>query len=101
MIEKLRGSYDYILIDSAPVGMVSDTFMLARVSDATVYVTRANYTTTSSSAGQNSSEKSASDSKKPMACSHWAAGAVKYVRLCADTVAVVAGVIAFYFTFSP
>ena len=45
MIEKLRGSYDYILIDSAPVGMVSDTFMLARVSDATVYVTRANYTT--------------------------------------------------------
>lgn len=48
-------------------------------------------TPTSSSAGQNSSEKSASDSKKPMACSHWAAGAVKYVRLCADTVAVVAG----------
>ncbi|MDE7144518.1 MAG: hypothetical protein K2N76_06935, partial [Muribaculaceae bacterium] len=27
------------------VGMVSDTFLLARVSDATIYVTRADYTT--------------------------------------------------------
>lgn len=41
----LRERYDYIIIDSAPVGMVSDSFMLARVSDATIYVTRANYTT--------------------------------------------------------
>ncbi len=38
--------YDYIIVDSAPVGMVSDTFALDRVADATVYVCRANYTTT-------------------------------------------------------
>lgn len=41
----LRQSYDYIIIDSAPVGMVADTFSLARISDATIYICRANYTT--------------------------------------------------------
>lgn len=41
-----RGIYDYIVIDSAPVGMVSDTFALNRFANATVYVCRANYTTT-------------------------------------------------------
>ena len=45
MFRQLRERYDYIIIDSAPVGMVSDTFSLARVADATVYVCRANYTT--------------------------------------------------------
>ncbi len=45
MFRLLREHYDYIIIDSAPVGMVSDTFSLARVADATVYVCRANYTT--------------------------------------------------------
>ncbi len=45
LFEQLRGMYDYIIIDSAPVGMVSDTLSLVRVSDATVYVCRANYTT--------------------------------------------------------
>lgn len=42
--EELRRLYDYIVVDSAPVGMVSDTFSLNRISDATVYVTRVNYT---------------------------------------------------------
>jgi len=45
LFAKLRTMYDYIVVDSAPVGMVSDTFSLTRVSDATVYVCRANYTT--------------------------------------------------------
>ncbi|MCH5347611.1 MAG: polysaccharide biosynthesis tyrosine autokinase [Muribaculaceae bacterium] len=45
LMERLRGMYDYILLDSAPVGMVSDTFSLVRISDATVYVCRANYST--------------------------------------------------------
>lgn len=40
----LRKDYDYIIIDSAPIGMVSDTFSLARISDTTIYVCRANYT---------------------------------------------------------
>ena len=45
MVGELRSSYDYIIIDSAPVGMVSDTFAMGELADATVYVTRANYTT--------------------------------------------------------
>lgn len=43
MFEELRGMYDYIIVDTAPVGMVSDTFTLDRIADATVYVTRVNY----------------------------------------------------------
>lgn len=45
LFEKLRDMYDYIIVDSAPVGMVSDSLSLVRISDATVYVCRANYTT--------------------------------------------------------
>lgn len=40
---KLREEFDYIIIDSAPVSQVTDTLILNRVSDATVYVCRANY----------------------------------------------------------
>ncbi len=40
----LREHFDYIIVDSAPVGMVSDTFSLNRVIDTTVYLFRANYT---------------------------------------------------------
>ena len=47
MMAELRERYDYIIIDSAPVGMVSDTFTLDRLADATVYVVRANYTSRS------------------------------------------------------
>ncbi|MDE5970348.1 MAG: polysaccharide biosynthesis tyrosine autokinase [Muribaculaceae bacterium] len=45
LFEYLAGIYDYILIDSAPVGMVSDTFTLDRIAQATIYVLRANKTT--------------------------------------------------------
>lgn len=47
LLAELRGRYDYIVIDSAPVGMVSDTFTLDRLADATIYVVRADYTTRS------------------------------------------------------
>lgn len=43
LFQILRDKYDFIIVDSAPVGMVSDTFVLDRVADATVYVCRANY----------------------------------------------------------
>lgn len=43
LIAKLRDEFDYIIIDSAPVGVVSDTFVLSRTADATVYVVRENY----------------------------------------------------------
>ena len=40
----LREQYDVIIVDSAPVAQVSDSFALDKYSNATVYVTRANYT---------------------------------------------------------
>ncbi len=44
LIKELKGVYDYIVIDTAPVGAVSDTYLLDRVADVTIYVCRANYT---------------------------------------------------------
>ena len=40
LIAGLKQSFDYIIIDSAPVGVVSDTFQINRVVDNTVYVSR-------------------------------------------------------------
>ncbi|MDE6528961.1 MAG: polysaccharide biosynthesis tyrosine autokinase, partial [Muribaculaceae bacterium] len=54
LFEKLRGMYDYIIVDSAPVGIVSDTLSLVRISDATIYVCRVNYTTRRDIASLNS-----------------------------------------------
>ena len=42
--EMMRNSYDYVIVDTAPIGMVSDTFHLSKYADATVFVCRANYT---------------------------------------------------------
>ena len=44
LFQDLREHYDVIIVDSAPVAMVSDSFALDKYSNATVYVTRANYT---------------------------------------------------------
>lgn len=44
IIGKLRSRYDYILIDSAPVGSVTDTLIIAHHADVTLYVCRAGYT---------------------------------------------------------
>ena len=40
----LRDMYDYVLIDTAPVGLVTDTLQISRVTDVTVYMCRADYT---------------------------------------------------------
>lgn len=45
MISRLREEYDYVVIDSAPIGAVSDTLSLVQYANLIVYVTRANYTT--------------------------------------------------------
>lgn len=45
LFTELRKRYDYVVVDSAPVAMISDTFLLNRVVDMTVHVSRANYTT--------------------------------------------------------
>ena len=44
LFDDLRQRYDIVIIDSAPIAMVSDTFSLAKFSDATLFVTRANHT---------------------------------------------------------
>lgn len=43
-IEQLKQSFDYVLLDTAPIGMVTDTQLIARVADLSVYVCRADYT---------------------------------------------------------
>jgi len=42
MLEKLRGSYDYILLDLPPVGEVSDALAVARLTDGMLLVVRQN-----------------------------------------------------------
>lgn len=44
IIAYARAHYDYVILDTAPLGMVSDTFLLARAVDVMIYVARANYT---------------------------------------------------------
>lgn len=47
-IDTLKEHYDYIVIDTAPIGLVTDTLALGRIANATVYVCRADYTQKSS-----------------------------------------------------
>ena len=44
MIEELKTKYDYIVLDTPPVGLVSDALELAQFCDATIYVTRQGFT---------------------------------------------------------
>ena len=41
---ELRQNYDYVIVDSAPVALVGDSYLLHRLVDMTIFVTRANYT---------------------------------------------------------
>lgn len=42
-IETLKKNFDYVILDTAPVGMVTDTLLIGRVADLSVYVCRADY----------------------------------------------------------
>jgi ATPases involved in chromosome partitioning len=44
MINLLKDKYDYIVVDTAPLMLVTDTFLTSDVADATLYVTRSGYT---------------------------------------------------------
>ncbi|WPC16101.1 CpsD/CapB family tyrosine-protein kinase [Riemerella anatipestifer] len=44
LLEQLKPNYDYVIIDTAPLMLVTDTFLIADLADATVYVTRSKYT---------------------------------------------------------
>jgi len=44
IFEHLKEHYDYIFIDTAPVGLVTDTLQIGRVANVTIYMCRADYT---------------------------------------------------------
>ncbi|WP_071843738.1 GumC family protein [Hymenobacter sp. DG25A] len=44
LLERLRAEYDYIVLDTPPVGYVAEYFVLMRFLDANIYVVRQNYT---------------------------------------------------------
>ncbi|MDP4267187.1 MAG: polysaccharide biosynthesis tyrosine autokinase [Bacteroidota bacterium] len=44
LIELLRSKYDYIIIDTPPIGIVSDAIYLMKTADINIYIVRQNYT---------------------------------------------------------
>lgn len=44
VINSLKEKYDYVLIDTAPVGLVTDTLHIGKIANATIYMCRADYT---------------------------------------------------------
>ena len=44
LINDLRIDFDYIFIDTAPLGLVSDGFLLSRLADINLYIARSEYT---------------------------------------------------------
>ncbi len=43
LFKELKEQYEYIIIDTAPIGMVADTYLLSKYSDILIYVSRLNY----------------------------------------------------------
>ena len=48
VIDQLKEEYDYVFIDTAPVGLVTDTLQIGRIANLTIYMCRADYTAKSS-----------------------------------------------------
>ncbi|MDE5516508.1 polysaccharide biosynthesis tyrosine autokinase [Elizabethkingia meningoseptica] len=44
LLKGLKLRYDYIIVDTAPLMLVTDTFLISDLADATIYVTRSKYT---------------------------------------------------------
>jgi Mrp family chromosome partitioning ATPase len=44
LIEEAKDIYDYIIVDTAPTILVTDTLLISQIADATLYIARANYT---------------------------------------------------------
>lgn len=47
LMEQLRHDFDYVIIDSAPIGLISDSFLIVPHTDIQLFVTRASYSTKS------------------------------------------------------
>ena len=65
IVGMLREMYDYVIFDTAPVGLVTDTLQIGQHADITVFVCRADYTPKSSFALINSLTK---EKKMPNPC---------------------------------
>ena len=65
VVKMLREQYDYVIFDTAPVGLVTDTLQIGQQADITVFVCRADYTPKSSFALINSLAK---EQKLPNPC---------------------------------
>lgn len=48
LMDQLRNDFDIVILDTAPIGVISDTFIIIPYSDIQLYVTRASYSTKSS-----------------------------------------------------
>lgn len=44
LLDELKERYDYIILDTAPLLLVTDTFLIAELADVTIYVSRSKYT---------------------------------------------------------
>lgn len=44
LLNELKKEYDYVIVDTAPTLLVTDTILITQLADAILYVTRANYT---------------------------------------------------------
>lgn len=44
LIEEAKAEYDYIIVDTAPTILVTDTMLISQLADATVYIARADFT---------------------------------------------------------
>jgi Mrp family chromosome partitioning ATPase len=44
LIEEARLEYDYVVVDTAPTILVTDTMLISSLADATLYIVRSNFT---------------------------------------------------------
>ena len=56
-IEQLKKEYDYIILDTAPIGLVTDTSIIAHVADIGIVICRADYTPKAAYQNINNLEK--------------------------------------------
>ena len=65
VVSLLRAQYDYVIFDTAPVGLVTDTIQIGPQADITIFVCRADYTPKSAFGQINSLSK---EGKMPNPC---------------------------------
>ena len=65
IINILKEEYDYVILDTAPIGLVTDTLQIAKLADVSAFVCRADYTPKAAFALVNSL---AAEKKLPNMC---------------------------------